>query len=177
MKKDFLIIAFIVTAIILLFNGTKFQSVEEYYMTHAEVIEPDSKTVTLAINAKVLGVDKTVLKPELKKFVPKDGIILKPTKFILHKNDSVFTILQKATRQNQIQMEYQDAGESIYKSAYIQGINYLYEFSAGANSGWMYSVNGLFPNVGVSRYKLKEGDSIEFLYTTNLGADIGGALN
>ena len=37
----------------------------------------------------------------------------------------------------------------------------------------MYKVNGDFPNVGCSDYKLSEGDSIEFLYSCDLGADIG----
>lgn len=177
MKKDFLIIAAIITLVVLLLNGTKFQTVEEYYMTHAEEIQPNSKTVTLSIEATTLIHTNAQIKPELRKYIPSDGVILKPKKFVLHKKDSVFTVLQKATRQHQIQMEYQGAGESVYKSAYIQGINYLYEFSAGANSGWMYRVNGKFPNVGVSRYKLKNGDRIEFLYTTDLGEDIGRELN
>lgn len=175
MKKDLLIIGFIVTLIIILFSGTKFQSVEEYYLTHAEDIQEDSKTVSLAINAQSLVGREQYLKSELRRYIPKDGVILKPTRFVLHENDTVFTILQKATRQHQIQMEYQGAGESIYKSAYIQGIHYLYEFSAGPNSGWMYRVNEKFPNIGVSRYKLQDGDEIEFMYTTDLGEDIGGA--
>lgn len=176
MKKDFLIIAAIITLIIVLFNGTKFQTVNEYYETHAEVITATSKTVTLTINANVIAKQPKIVKPALRKYVPTDGLILKPTKFVLHTDDSVFTILQKATRQNSIQMEYQGAAESIYKSAYIQGIQYIYEFSAGENSGWMYRVNGKFPQIGVSRYILDEGDVVEFLYTADLGKDIGGDL-
>ena len=57
--------------------------------------------------------------------------------------------------------------------AYIRGINNLYEYDCGSVSGWMYKVNGDFPNVGCSDYKLSEGDSIEFLYSCDLGADIG----
>jgi uncharacterized membrane-anchored protein len=58
---------------------------------------------------------------------------------------------------------------------YIQGINNIYEFDAGALSGWMYRVNGWFPNYGASRYVVQQGDVIEWVYTCDLGRDVGGA--
>ena len=63
----------------------------------------------------------------------------------------------------------------VYGSAYIEGINNLYEFDCGDLSGWMYSVNGVFPNVGCSQVQAAEGDVICFVYTCDLGADVGGA--
>ena len=62
----------------------------------------------------------------------------------------------------------------IYNSAYIEGIGNLYEFDCGELSGWMYQVNGWFPNYGCSRYQLKEGDQVQWVYTCDLGADVGG---
>ena len=62
----------------------------------------------------------------------------------------------------------------MYNSYYIKGINNLYEFDCGDGSGWMYRVNGWYPNYGVSRYALRDGDVIEFRYTCELGDDIGG---
>ena len=50
----------------------------------------------------------------------------------------------------------------------------LYEFDVGNKSGWMYKVNGWFPNYGCSRYQLKDGDVIEWVYTCDLGDDVGG---
>ncbi len=41
----------------------------------------------------------------------------------------------------------------------------LYEFDAGELSGWLYSVNGWFPNYGSSRYQLKSGDTICWVYS------------
>ncbi len=61
----------------------------------------------------------------------------------------------------------------LYKSYYVEGINQLYEFDCGKNSGWMYSVNGKYPNYGCSSYKLEDGDKIEWRYTCNLGSDVG----
>lgn len=57
-------------------------------------------------------------------------------------------------------------------SAYIAGINYLYEFDYGDLSGWMYRVDGEFPEVGCMSYALSGGEKIEWLYTTNIGKDL-----
>ena len=59
-------------------------------------------------------------------------------------------------------------------SAYIRAINNLYEFDAGELSGWMYKVNDWFPNYGSSRYQLKPGDVVEWVYSCDLGRDVGG---
>ena len=61
----------------------------------------------------------------------------------------------------------------LYDSYYVEGINQLYELDCGKNSGWMYSVNGTFPNYGASAYKPKDGDVILWVYTCDLGNDVG----
>ncbi len=38
----------------------------------------------------------------------------------------------------------------------------------------MYRVNGWFPNYGCSRYAVQAGDVIEWMYTCDLGSDVGG---
>lgn len=43
----------------------------------------------------------------------------------------------------------------------------------GPLSGWMYKVNGEFPGYGSSKYKLSNGDVIEWVYTCDLGRDVG----
>ena len=56
---------------------------------------------------------------------------------------------------------------------YIEGIGNLYEFDCGAESGWMYAVNGWFPNYGCSQYALQDGDTVTWVYTCDLGRDVG----
>ena len=60
-----------------------------------------------------------------------------------------------------------------FNSNYVEGINNLYEFDCGQNSGWMYCVNGWYPNYGCSRYVVQDGDVIEWNYTCDLGRDLG----
>ena len=63
----------------------------------------------------------------------------------------------------------------MYNSAYVKGIANLYEFDVGSQSGWMYKVNGWFPNYGCSRYTVQQGDEICWMYTcVGYGEDIGG---
>lgn len=174
MKKDFIIVVTILLLVTILFSGTKFQTVEQYELTHLDEIQANSKTITLEIESKSLVNNLELLKPNLREYVPADGVILQKQRFVLREGDSVFDVLQRATRHHRIHMEYQGASDNAFNSAYIQGIHYLYEFSAGAQSGWMYEVNGIFPSVGVSKYELKDGDEIIFRYTTKLGEDIGG---
>lgn len=123
---------------------------------------------------------KTLLKPENKKvaisngkgdMIPSDGVIYKTKRVKFYKNESVFDVLLRETKANKIHMEY--VMTPAYNSNYIEGIHNLYEFDGGELSGWMYSVNGWFPNYGCSRYKLKDGDSIKWVYTCDLGRDVG----
>ncbi len=48
---------------------------------------------------------------------------------------------------------------------YVAGIDGLYEFDCGKNSGWMYRVKGKFPNYMAGKCKLHDGDKVEWLYT------------
>ena len=80
--------------------------------------------------------------------------------------------LQREMKNSKIHMEFENT--PMYNSAYIEGIGNLYEFDCGELSGWMYKVNDWFPNYGCSRYQLKQGDKVEWVYTCNLGIDVDG---
>lgn len=62
------------------------------------------------------------------------------------------------------------SGENVY----IKEIKGLAEFDHGPKSGWNYSVNQTFPTVSAGAYTLSNGDHVRWLYTTNLGSDVGG---
>lgn len=49
-------------------------------------------------------------------------------------------------------------------SSYLSGMNYLYEFNAGPNSGWMYKVNGRIPNKGCNSYYLNGSEDVLWYY-------------
>ncbi|WP_455544041.1 DUF4430 domain-containing protein [Intestinibacter sp.] len=75
--------------------------------------------------------------------------------------------LQIATKENKIQMEFTGS----QKTAYVRGINNLYEFDKGAESGWLYRVNDVFPDKSAGATGLSDGDELYWLYTQDLGRD------
>ena len=48
---------------------------------------------------------------------------------------------------------------------YITNVNGLSEFGNGSNSGWMYTLNGVFPNLGIDEQVVKGGDEIVLFFT------------
>ena len=132
-------------------------------------------TCTFSISCETIldNMDECV---ENKKFlVPGDGIIFPATEVEFSEGESVFDVLQRVCRDNAIHME--SNWTPVYNSAYVEGINNLYEFDVGSLSGWMYSVNGWFPNYGCSRYALQNGDVVNWVYTCDLGYDVGGGYS
>ncbi|QAT42491.1 DUF4430 domain-containing protein [Aminipila luticellarii] len=138
-------------------------------------ITKTAKTCTMSIECKTILDNMDNLNKEKVELVPENGVIMPPTTVTFYEGESVFNLLQRETKKNKIHMEF--VNTPIYNSAYIEGINNLYEFDCGELSGWMYKVNGWFPNYGCSRYVIKQGDVIEWIYTCDLGRDIGGGFN
>ncbi|MBQ5687930.1 MAG: DUF4430 domain-containing protein, partial [Ruminococcus sp.] len=137
-----------------------------------QTITPEKHTCTFSVSCASVLAQTDSLSASVKEVVPDDGVILPPLSLSFNEGESVFDVLARVCREQHIHMEYTNT--PIYNSAYIEGIGNLYEFDCGAGSGWMYRVNGWFPNYGSSRYAVKDGDVIEWLYTCDLGRDIGG---
>ena len=100
-------------------------------------------------------------------------IPLSPTEIKIKEGDTVLDALIAVTKQRGIQMDYR-GGQGA--SAYVEGIANVYEFDRGQGSGWMYRVNGIFPDRSAGTVPLEDGDRVEWLYTTNLGKDLGADL-
>ncbi len=143
--------------------------------TTAKTEEKQEKlpTCTISIECKTILDNLDQLRSSKADYVPADGWILYKSTVEFEKGNTVFDVLKKVTKAAGIQME--SKWTPMYNSYYIEGINQLYEFDCGEQSGWMYSVNGWFPNYGCSSYELKDGDKIEWRYTCDLGSDVGNA--
>lgn len=128
-------------------------------------------TCTLEIRCDNLIPNLDRMTAEKAALVPENGILLETTEVEFSAGQSVFDVFRKLLREEKIHFEYVDA--SAYDSVYIEGIGNIYEFDCGPQSGWMYSVNGVYPGLGCSAYTLADGDVIVFNYTCDLGADLG----
>ena len=136
------------------------------------VISDKELTCTLSVRCDTILRNIAWLDKEKASIVPKDGVIFAEKTVTFYEGESVFNLLLREMKRNKIHMEFEDT--PIYNSAYIEGIANLYEFDCGELSGWMYKVNGWFPNYGCSRYQLKAGDKVEWVYTCDLGVDVRG---
>lgn len=135
----------------------------------------NENTCTISISCATILNNMSILDKDKKDIVPKDGWILKERTVTFKEGESVFDILKRVCKDNKIHMEA--SFTPLYNSSYIEGIYNLYEFDCGSSSGWMYSVNGVFPNFGCSKYIVEKGDVIRWQYTCDLGKDIGGGMN
>lgn len=105
--------------------------------------------------------------------IPSDGTsVISRTAVTLEEGDTAYTVLRRAAKEAGIPVVA--SGGS--KSPYVEGINNLFEFDRGAGSGWMVEVNGNFVQRSAGQMKLNAGDEVRWIYTLELGKDIGGGI-
>lgn len=139
--------------------AVKIQTPEEYYRRNIDDVQPDSLTVTMSVSCETI-------KDEL----DGDYIIIPETEFVLLEDDTAFTVLERVLAYNEIPFDYNGTPGT---GVYVKGINGIYEMDYGEMSGWMYTVNGEFPDEGGGSYEPQDGDVIKWLYTREIGHDIG----
>ena len=165
-KKSIFLLLIISLVFVFFYNNIK--STDEFY-------NPDEPTeginVKISISCHTVLDNYSKLSEELKQgnYIPENGIILDETPLFINNGDTVLDALIAVTTQNEIPLEYSQSNNDTY----VEGINYLYEFSCGELSGWMYKVNGEFATKGCNSYILKDNDTIEWVYTCDLGDDVG----
>ncbi len=83
---------------------------------------------------------------------------VKATTYNIQSGATVWEVLKQSLEEHN--MSWSNASGN-----YVAAVNGLAEFDNGKNSGWMYTLNGKYPLLGVSEQKLKDGDRIVFHYT------------
>ena len=99
----------------------------------------------------------------------------------LTEDDSMMTVILKALEGKGYHWQ---GGADDYDISYLASVEWdktrLAEFTGGGNSGWMGTLNDWFVNKGFNSFRysdgsLQDGDYIHVMYTTALGADLGGS--
>ena len=163
-KKRLIIAAAVIAAAVILIFNLKIETADEHYAKSAEKSDIIG-SVTLLVSCEEIG-DK-MLKSGV---VPEDGIIIPEAKYPISDGDTAFSVLKEALDEKKLHFDYTEISGS---SVYVRGICNIYEYDCGDLSGWMYSVNGDFPTIAASEYTLHDGDSVRWLYTCDLGRDVG----
>ncbi|MCQ4774120.1 leucine-rich repeat protein [Lacrimispora saccharolytica] len=83
--------------------------------------------------------------------------------------NTVWDVLKKFMDDHKIIYTADDNNQ--YNTVYIKKVNGLEEFDNGPKSGWMYTVNGIHPNVGVSAKYVQDKDVIILHYTDDYSTE------
>ncbi|MEK5522432.1 DUF4430 domain-containing protein [Heyndrickxia sp. FSL W8-0423] len=93
----------------------------------------------------------------------KTGTILSQTKVVINNGDTMLTATRKILKEKGIPISVTGSGAT----AYVQGIANLFEFDLGPMSGWTVKKNGVLLNRSAGVVTVKNGDRIEWIYTTD----------
>ncbi|MBJ6361866.1 S-layer homology domain-containing protein [Paenibacillus sp. GCM10012307] len=116
------------------------------------------------------GGSDPAVKLSIEKISINEGYIVEPVLVPLAEGDTAYSLMRRYALNRNISIRAIGSGSTLY----VQGIDGLSEFDHGPYSGWMYSVNGVYPDHSADTKFLKDGDVLRWRYTKDLGKDIGG---
>lgn len=155
--KSYLLVAALAAIAVLLVTFVDFSFLKK------DSSEASGNTITTSIK-----ISCETIKGE-SEYAPENGVVLEKSEIKLSEGASVYDQLVETVKQNKIQFEVND---KIVKG-YVAGLAGIYGGDFGDLSGWLFKVNGKFSNLGTNDLKLSEGDFVEWVYTKEMGADVG----
>lgn len=96
-------------------------------------------------------------------------VLMPPTTLSINKNSTVLSTSIDSFNVNQLAFQTGGSGTDTY----ITSIAGLAQQSSGHLSGWLYKVNDVFIDSSPATYKVGPGDRITWVFTTDLGKDVG----
>lgn len=112
-------------------------------------------SITLSVDTKTIG----------------GGYHINNKEMELEPRDTAYDVLERAIGKSNLKTT--GTGSSLYVASMELNGKWVGEFDYGSGSGWMYNVNGKYPNISAGAYRLKAGDDVNWRYTTDLGEDLG----
>ncbi|MGN0533141.1 MAG: DUF4430 domain-containing protein [Eubacterium sp.] len=123
--------------------------------------EAEYISCTVEIECKSILGNMDSLKKGHEEYIPSDGVIMSRVSVTVKNKSSVYDAVMLACEKQGVSV---NSVNSAY-GKYIAGFNNIDEKDCGAQSGWMYTVNGSYPSKSCDKYILKSHDSIVFTYT------------
>ena len=135
----------------------------------SDVRPEDENVCSLVIDCSTVFDHQELLDPAVAEYLPEDGLIYYQTSVAFQPGETVAELLRRVCSENGLALETSGLSGSLY----VKGIGHLYEFDCGNGSGWMYCVNGDYPNYGCGSFVISPCDVVEWKYTCDFGIDIG----
>lgn len=137
---------------------------EAFVELTVKVLKKDAGTITVSftlLGDSVHGSAKEDQEHTLRKGNLDTWIAAKD--YTIDGNANVLELLKEVLSKNG--MSCRTLRDETYIAGITKGGQELAEFSNGQNSGWMYTLNGIHPDLGVKEQYLEDGDEIVFHYT------------
>ncbi len=116
--------------------------------------------------------DTVLTQPKQYLNAPRDGVILSATPVKFTQGESAYDVLRRVCKAAGISLDY--SYYPMVSGYYITEIAGLSSHDYGPGSGWLFKVNGWFPNYGASKHEVEDGDVIVWMYSCEGGgADLG----
>ncbi|MEW8973803.1 MAG: S-layer homology domain-containing protein [Tissierellaceae bacterium] len=115
----------------------------------------EKNSITLSVDTKTIG----------------GGYYINNKEMELSPRDTAYDVLERAIGKSNLKTT--GSSSSLYVASMRLNGKWIGEFDHGSGSGWMYNVNGKYPNISAGAYRLKAGDDVNWRYTTDLGEDLG----
>lgn len=132
--------------------------------------EKQTLSCILSIKCDTILQNMDKLSAEKKEIIPQDGVVMLDENVSFSQGDNLLDILRQALKERKIHIDFEESTST--GSAYVRGIANIYSGDCGDLSGWMIRANGEDLTVGCSDYFPENGDTIEWLYTCNMGEDL-----
>ena len=120
----------------------------------------ESISCEISVSCEEILLHYDQLNAEKKDLVPQSGILLEEQTVSAQEGESAFDILLRTLKEQKLHIDAE--------SGYIKGIGNIYEKDCGDFSGWLYTVNGNYAEVGANDYYPEEGDKIVWYFMTGL---------
>ena len=137
---------------------------EAFVELTVKVLKKDAGTITVSftlLGDSVHGSAKEDQEHTLRKRNLDTWIAAKD--YTIDGNANVLELLKEVLSKNG--MSCRTLRDETYSAGITKDGQELAEFSNGQNSGWMYTLNGIHPDLGVKEQYLEDGDEIIFHYT------------
>lgn len=103
---------------------------------------------------------------------PGDGVMLPATQVKFTPGESAYDVLRRVCKTAGLSLDYNYY--PMIGGYYVTEIGGLTDTEYGKSAGWLYKVNGWFPNYSASKHEVEAGDVIMWVYTCEGGgADLG----
>ncbi len=133
---------------------------------------PPAPQNTIRVTMRLIGAEKATKDVDLgtAKYLPNYVTWIATTEYELPKGSTVYDLWVKATEDAGIRSE--GAGNNYVSAVYAPDGYKLSEMTNGSRSGWMYTINGKHPNLGLREQTLKAKDKVVWHYVNDYSYEV-----